>query len=183
MPAAAFLDLFLQKAGLVKERRWDARLDKTASCSWDSPPVRVVAYKNRIIYLRVKPSLNATVDHFVRLLIPDGVGCTAETAYKQLKALVKPFHRFVRVHGSRKKEAAPVGGAASVLSQFHQKAQELADAPAFGNESAKVSRPSRRDEVLDDEYREITQQLATISEASIRLSRLSDIQNMTPIKT
>ena len=101
--AAEFLDAFLEKAGFVKEFRWEARLEKTAHCSWDSPPVRVVGYKHWVIYLRVKPSINATVDHFVSLLIPDGSGYAAETVYKQLKVLVKSFNRFVRTNGHRKK--------------------------------------------------------------------------------
>ncbi len=101
--AAEFLDLFLEKAGFVKEFRWEARLEKTAHCSWDSPPVRVVGYKHWVIYLRVKPSINATVDHFVSLLIPDGSGYAAEAVYRQLKGLVKGFNRFVRTNGHRKK--------------------------------------------------------------------------------
>ncbi len=106
--AAEFLDLFLEKAGFVKEFRWEARLEKTAHCSWDSPPVRVVGYKHWVIYLRVKPSINATVDHFVSLLIPDGSGYAAETVYRQLKGLVKGFNRFVRTNGHRKKTLEPV---------------------------------------------------------------------------
>jgi hypothetical protein len=106
--AAEFLDLFLEKAGFVKEYRWEARLEKTAHCSWDSPPARVVGYKHWVIYLRVKPSINATVDHFVSLLIPDGSGYAAETVYKQLKALVKSFNRFVRTNGHRKKGLEPI---------------------------------------------------------------------------
>ena len=105
--AAEFLDAFLEKAGFVKEFRWEARLEKTAHCSWDSPPVRVVGYKHWVIYLRVKPSINATVDHFVSLLIPDGSGYGAETVYKQLKGLVKSFNRFVRSAGHRKKTLEP----------------------------------------------------------------------------
>lgn len=105
--ASEFLDLFLEKAGFVKEFRWEARLEKTAHCSWDSPPVRVVGYKHWVIYLRVKPSINATVDHFVSLLIPDGSGYGAETVYKQMKALVKSFNRFVRTAGHRKKTMEP----------------------------------------------------------------------------
>ena len=105
--AAEFLDLFLEKAGFVKDYRWEARLEKTAHCSWDSPPARVVGYKHWVIYLRVKPSINATVDHFVSLLIPDGSGYAAETVYKQLKALVKSFNRFVRTNGHRKKGLEP----------------------------------------------------------------------------
>jgi DNA-binding MarR family transcriptional regulator len=105
--AAEFLDLFLEKAGFVKEYRWEARLEKTAHCSWDSPPARVVGYKHWVIYLRVKPSINATVDHFVSLLIPDGSGYAAETVYKQLKGLVKSFNRFVRTNGHRKKGLEP----------------------------------------------------------------------------
>ena len=101
--AAEFLDLFLEKAGFVKEFCWEARLEKTAHCSWDSPPVRVVGYKHWVIYLRVKPSINATVDHFVSLLLPDGSGYAAETVYRQLKGLVKGFNRFVRTNGHRKK--------------------------------------------------------------------------------
>jgi hypothetical protein len=190
MPAAAFLDLFLQSAGLVKERRWDACLDKTAACRWDSPPVRVVAYKNRIIYLRVKPSLNATVDHFVRLLIPDGVGCTAETAYKQFKALVKPFHHFIRTRGPRKRGsepttlASPLIDAGLLLTQFHQKAQELADARRR-LEANRQRRSALQSEMkaLDDEYQEITQQVLAISESSMLLSRLLEMRNVAPIKT
>jgi DNA-binding MarR family transcriptional regulator len=106
--AAEFLDLFLEKAGFVKEYRWEARLEKTAHCSWDSPPARVVGYKHWVIYLRVKPSINATVDHFVSLLIPDGSGYAAETVYKQLKALVKSFNRYVRTNGHRKKGLEPI---------------------------------------------------------------------------
>jgi hypothetical protein len=105
--AAEFLDLFLEKAGFVKEFRWEARLEKTAHCSWDSPPVRVVGYKHWVIYLRVKPSINATVDHFVSLLIPDGFGYGAETVYRQLKGLVKSFNRYVRTNGHRKKILEP----------------------------------------------------------------------------
>ena len=181
MPAAAFLDLFLQRAGLVKERRWDVRLDKTAACRWDSPPVRVVAYKNRIIYLRVKPSLNATVDSYVRLLIPAGAGSAAETVYKQLKALVKPFHHFVRINGRRKKGSEPATAsdvaptiaaslpmdAASLLAQFHQKTQELADARRR-LEANRQKYCALQDEMkaLDDEYQEITQQVLAISESS-----------------
>jgi DNA-binding MarR family transcriptional regulator len=105
--AAEFLDLFLERAGFIKEYRWEARLEKTAHCSWDSPPARVVGYKHWVIYLRVKPSINATVDHFVSLLIPDGSGYAAETVYKQLKALVKSFNRFVRTNGHRKKGLEP----------------------------------------------------------------------------
>jgi len=105
--ASEFLDLFLEKAGFVKEFRWEARLEKTAHCSWDSPPVRVVGYKHWVIYLRVKPSINATVDHFVSLLIPDGSGYGAETVYKQLKGLVKSFNRLVRTAGHRKKIMEP----------------------------------------------------------------------------
>jgi len=106
--ASEFLDLFLEKAGLIKEFRWEARLEKTAHCSWDSPPVRVVGYKHWVIYLRVKPSINATVDHFVSLLIPDGSGYAAEAVYKQLKGLVKSFNRFVRTNGVRRKTLEPV---------------------------------------------------------------------------
>ena len=105
--AAEFLDLFLEKAGLVKDFCWEARLEKTAHCSWDSPPVRVVGYKHWVIYLRVKPSINATVDHFVSLLIPDGSGYAAEAVYKQLKGLVKSFNRFVRTNGHRRKVLEP----------------------------------------------------------------------------
>ena len=105
--AAEFLDLFLEKAGFVKNFPWEARLEKTAHCSWDSPPVRVVGYKHWVIYLRVKPSINATVDHFVSLLIPDGSGYAAETVYRQLKGLVKGFNRFVRTNGHRKKTLEP----------------------------------------------------------------------------
>jgi hypothetical protein len=105
--ASEFLDLFLEKAGLIKNFRWEARLEKTAHCSWDSPPVRVVGYKHWVIYLRVKPSINATVDHFVSLLIPDGSGYGAETVYKQLKSLVKSFNRFVRTNGVRRKTLEP----------------------------------------------------------------------------
>jgi hypothetical protein len=100
--AAEFLDLFLEKAGFVKEFRWEARLEKTAHCSWDSPPVRVVGYKHWVIYLRVKPSIN-----FVSLLIPDGSGYAAETVYRQLKGLVKSFNRLVRTAGHRKKLTEP----------------------------------------------------------------------------
>jgi len=106
--ASEFLDLFLEKAGLTKDFRWEARLEKTAHCSWDSPPVRVVGYKHWVIYLRVKPSINATVDHFVSLLIPDGSGYPAESVYKQLKGLVKSFNRFVRTNGIRRKTLEPV---------------------------------------------------------------------------
>jgi hypothetical protein len=105
--AAEFLDVFLEKAGFVKEFCWEARLEKTAHCSWDSPPVRVVGYKHWVIYLRVKPSINATVDHFVSLLIPDGSGYGAETVYRQLKGLVKSFNRFVRTNGHKKKTPEP----------------------------------------------------------------------------
>ncbi len=105
--ASEFLDLFLEKAGFIKEFRWEARLEKTAHCSWDSPPVRVVGYKHWVIYLRVKPSINATVDHFVSLLIPDGSGYGAETVYRQMKGLVKSFNRFVRTAGHRKKIMEP----------------------------------------------------------------------------
>ncbi len=105
--AAEFLDLFLEKAGFVKSFPWEARLEKTAHCSWDSPPVRVVGYKHWVIYLRVKPSINATVDHFVSLLIPDGSGYAAEAVYRQLKGLVKGFNRFVRTNGHRKKTLEP----------------------------------------------------------------------------
>ena len=105
--ASEFLDLFLERAGLVKDFRWEARLEKTAHCSWDSPPVRVVGYKHWVIYLRVKPSINATVDHFVSLLIPDGSGYAAEAVYRQLKGLVKSFNRFVRTAGHRKKQLEP----------------------------------------------------------------------------
>ena len=100
-------DLFLEKAGFVKEFQWEARLEKTAHCSWDSPPVRVVGYKHWVIYLRVKPSINATVDHFVSLLIPDGSGYAAETVYRRLKGLVKSFNRFVRTNGHKKRTLEP----------------------------------------------------------------------------
>ena len=106
--AAEFLDLFLDRGGFIKDYRWEARLEKTAHCSWDSPPVRVVGYKHWVIYLRVKPSINATVDHFVSLLIPDGSGYAAETVYKQLKATVKSFNRYVRTNGHRKKSLESV---------------------------------------------------------------------------
>src|ERR1700730_18533081 len=105
--AAEFLDLFLEKAGIDKDFHWEARLEKTAHCSWDSPPVRVVGFMHWVIYLRVKPSINATVDHFVSLLIPDGPGYPAETVYRQLKDLVKSFNRFVRRAGHRKKTMEP----------------------------------------------------------------------------
>ncbi|HVS39150.1 MAG TPA: hypothetical protein VMS17_26565 [Gemmataceae bacterium] len=106
--AAEFLGVFLGKAGFVKEFSWEARLEKTAHCSWDSPPVRVVGYKHWVIYLRVKPSINATVDHFVSLLIPDGSGYAAEAVYRQLKGLVKSFNRLVRSNGHKKKTLEPV---------------------------------------------------------------------------
>jgi hypothetical protein len=106
--AAEFLDLFLQKAGFAKDFRWEARLEKTAHCSWDSPPVRVIGYKHWVIYVRVKPSINATVDHFVSLLIPDGSGYPAETVYKQLKGLIKSFNRLVRTNAHRKKSMESV---------------------------------------------------------------------------
>ena len=106
--AAEFLDLFLEKAGIDMDHRWEARLEKTAHCSWDSPPVRVVGFKHWVIYLRVKPSINATVDHFVSLLIPDGSGYAAEAVYRQLKGNVKSFNRFVRSNGHKKKALEPV---------------------------------------------------------------------------
>jgi hypothetical protein len=106
--AAEFLDLFLEKGGFIKDFHWEARLEKTAHCSWDSPPVRVIGYKHWVIYLRVKPSINATVDHFVSLLIPDGSGYAAETVYKQLKGMIKSFNRYVRTNGHRKKSLESV---------------------------------------------------------------------------
>ena len=105
--AADFLDLFLERGGFVKEFEWEARLEKTAHCSWDSPPVRVIGYKHWVIYLRVKPSINATVDHFVSLLIPDGSGYAAETVYRQLKGMVKSFNRYVRSNGHKKRTLEP----------------------------------------------------------------------------
>jgi hypothetical protein len=106
--AAEFLDLFLEKAGIDKDFHWEARLEKTAHCSWDSPPVRVVGFKHWVIYLRVKPSINATVDHFVSLLIPDGSGYAAEAVYRLLKGNIKSFNRFVRTNGHKKKALEPV---------------------------------------------------------------------------
>ena len=69
--------------------------------------MRVVGYKHWVIYLRVKPTINATVDHFVSLLIPDGSGYAAEAVYRQLKGLVKSFNRFVRTNGHKKKVLEP----------------------------------------------------------------------------
>jgi hypothetical protein len=136
--AAEFLDLFLEKAGFTKDFRWEARLEKTAHCSWDSPPVRVIGYKHWVIYLRVKPSINATVDHFVSLLIPDGSGYAAETVYRQLKGLIKSFNRFVRSNGHRKKSLEPVMDSEAIptIDSPAPAAPFLEEAPANGAAAA-----------------------------------------------
>lgn len=138
--AAEFLDLFLEKAGFIKDFRWEARLEKTAHCSWDSPPVRVIGYKHWVIYLRVKPSINATVDHFVSLLIPDGSGYAAETVYRQLKGLIKSFNRFVRSNGHRKKslehvmdsEAIPTVNSPAPAAPFLEEVEANGASAAIG---------------------------------------------------
>lgn len=206
--AAEFLDLFLEKAGFVEECRWEARLEKTAPCGWDSPPVRVVGYKHGVLYLRVKPSINATVDHFVSLLIPDGRGYAAETVYKQLKALVPSFNRFIRTQGHRKKmleptmthdapattfsaiprgpsaeDAAPVIDPGSLLIRLREKAQEWADA-GRRLEANRQKYLEHQAEIkrLDDEYQEISKSL-TDRETLALLSRLLELQSTTAITT
>ena len=206
--AAAFLNLFLERAGFVEECRWEARLEKTAPCGWDSPPVRVVGYKYGVLYLRAEPSINATVDHFVSLRLPDGRGYAAETVYKQLKALVPSFNRFIRTQRHRKKmlgptmthdapatiflaiprgpsaeDAASGVDAGSLLIRLREKAQEWADAGRrLEANRQKYLEHQAEMKRLDDEYQEITK-LLTNRETLALLSRLLELHSTTATTT
>jgi hypothetical protein len=105
--AASFLEQFLERAGYSKDLYWEARIERTGQTPWDSPPVRIIGFKHWVIYVRVKPTIDATVDHFMSLLIPDNSGYSAEEVYRQLKSNVKSFNRFVRTHGARQKATEP----------------------------------------------------------------------------
>ena len=159
--AAEFLDLFLKKAGVVKNSRWEARLEGAARCQWDSPPVRVVGYKNGVVVLRVKPSLNAAVDYLARLLIPCGAIHDGETVYRRLRAFVPAFNRFARTPKRLKNVLPPMGTTIAASESLRRKeSQELADA----RRRLEANRQRRRRlqselKMLDEEFREITKLL------------------------
>jgi hypothetical protein len=163
--AAEFLDRFLETAGLTQEHRWEARLDKTAACGWDSPPVRVVGYKGRIIYLRVKPSLNAAVDHLARLLIPNGAAFVGETVYRRLSALVPSFNRVARAQKRRKTASQRVVTAAGAALDVgcREESPELADARRRLEANRQRHRQLQAEmKMLDEEFQEITKLLASL---------------------
>ncbi len=146
--AADFLRLFLERAGFAKDHHWELRLESTARCGWDSPPARVVGFDGRVIFLRLKPSLYAAVDHFVRLPLPDGIPYTAATIYRRLKAHVPSFHRFLRLHGRAEKapqRATTKDAAARRLEANRQRYRRL----------------QTEMKLLDEEYEQITKLLAT----------------------
>jgi hypothetical protein len=105
--AAGLLEQFLERAGYTKDLLWEARIEKTGQAPWDSPPVRIIGFKHWVIYVRVKPTIDADVDLYMSLLIPDSSGYAAEDVYRQLKANVKSFNRFVRTQESREKATEP----------------------------------------------------------------------------
>jgi hypothetical protein len=105
--AAELLEQFLERAGYTKDLHWEARIEKTGQAPWDSPPVRIIGFKHWVIYVRVKPTIDADVDLYMSLLIPDSSGYSAEDVYRQLKVNVKSFNRFVRTQEPREKATEP----------------------------------------------------------------------------
>jgi hypothetical protein len=162
--AAEFLDLFLQQAGVFKESPWEAQLESPAGCHWDAPPIRVVGYKNRVVFLRVKPSLHAAVAHFARLFVPGGSRQPVETVYRRLGSLVQAFSRFAHAQKHWKNETQPVRPAAGGVP--YMRGRKGAQGAADAQRRLEANRQRHRQllsemEMLDREYQELSRLLLT----------------------
>ena len=94
--ASSILELMLTRSGYTKEYEWECRVDKMKHCSTESRPVRIVGFKNYGIIMRVKPTVNATADYQMTLLVPQGSGYSAKNVFEQLKANEKSISRWIR---------------------------------------------------------------------------------------
>lgn len=135
--ADKLIELALTKANLTGDFLWKVRIDKMQHCDSYSPVIRILGYKDFGVIVRLKAEPNATVDHRLTVLVPNGCGWSAQYIHDNLKRVEKTISRNWRKEYRQQRQPVTTQGSSRLGLAVLEK--ELVEAGVNGDGSSVVA--------------------------------------------